>query len=179
MSIVPLVPLPWLVTLVNEYAEQPRDAAGESGQPYPDLTGREQPTAASEVGATSLAAIAGRLWPVFAGTGTGGKAAALNRLLRDADLTPGVTPDGHPSWTTGHRAAAQVLTAGCAVALLGAVESIGWQRLGICAGSDCADVYIDRYGRTPRRYCSATCLNRARVRAYRKRRKPQEPGITG
>ncbi len=178
MSAVPQVPLSWLATFINEYADQPRDEAGESGQPYPGLTGGEHPAAASQLGAAALAAIASALWPVFAATGMAQKAAALNRLLRDADLTPGVTPDGQLSWTTGHRAAARVLTAGCAVALLGAVEPAGWQRLGTCAASDCADVYIDRRGRTPRRYCSDTCLNRARVRAYRKRHKPDEPGVT-
>ncbi len=179
MSVVPGVPLRWLVTFINEYADQPRDEARESGQPYPDLTDDEHPAAASQLSAATLAAIASALWPVFAATGSVQKAAALNRLLRDADLTPGVTPDGHLSWTTGHRATAPVLTAGCAVALLGAVESVSWQRLGTCGGSDCVDVYIDRRGRTPRRYCSDICLNRARVRAYRRRRTPKKPDITG
>lgn len=178
VSVVPPVPLQWLVTFINDYAAQPRDTAGESGQPYPDLTGGEHPAVASQLDAIALAAIAGTLWPVFAATGTGQKAAALNRLLRDAGLTPSITPDGQLSWTTRHRAAAPVLAAGCAVALLGAVESVGWDRLGTCAGSDCVDVYIDRRGRTPRRYCSPTCLNRARVRAYRTRHQPQKPGTS-
>jgi predicted RNA-binding Zn ribbon-like protein len=175
MTAVPPVPLPWLVTFINEYADQPREEARESSQPYPDLAGGEQPAAASQLGAATLAKIASALWAVFAATGASGKAAALNRLLREADLTPGVTPGGQLSWTTTHRAATRVLTAGCAVALLGAVETAGWQRLGTCAGSDCVDVYIDRRGPTPRRYCSDTCLNRARVRAYRTRHKPQQP----
>jgi predicted RNA-binding Zn ribbon-like protein len=168
---VPLVPLSWLVTFINEYADQPRDEARESGQPYPDLAGGENPAEVSQLSAVTLAAIASTLWPVFAATGSAQKAAALNRLLRGADLTPGVTPEGQLSWTTRHRATASALTAGCAVALLRAVHSVGWEKLGTCAGSDCIDVYIDHRGPTPRRYCSETCLNRARVRAYRKRHK--------
>jgi predicted RNA-binding Zn ribbon-like protein len=171
MSVVPLVPLSWLVIFVNEYADHPRREAGESGQPFPDLTRDEHPAAASQLSAATLAEIASALWPVFAAAGSAQKAAALNRLLRDADLTPGVTPEGQLRWTTRHRAAAPVLTAGCAAALLGAVDSVGWEKLGTCAGSDCVDVYIDHRGPTPRRYCSEACLNRARVRAYRKRHK--------
>lgn len=173
MSVVPPVTSSWLVTFINEYADQPRDKAGESGLPFPELARDEHPAAASQLSAATLAEIASTLWPVFAAAGSGQQAAALNRLLRDADLTPGVTPEGQLRWTTGHQAAAPVLTAGCAVALLSAVDSVGWEKLGICAGSDCVDVYIDHRGPTPRRYCSQTCLNRARVRAYRNRHKAE------
>jgi CGNR zinc finger len=62
-----------------------------------------------------------------------------------------------------------VLRAGCAVALMAAVQRNGWDRLGIRDGADCVDVYLDEHGRAPRRYCSGTCLNRARTRAYRSR----------
>lgn len=169
MSAVPLVTPSWLVTFVNEYADQPRREAGESGQPFPGLTNGEHPTVAAQLSAAALAEIASALWTVFAAEGAAAKAAALNRLLSGADLTPAVTAEGQLRWTTGHRTAAAILIAGCAIALLGAVESVGWEKLGTCAGSDCVDVYIDHRGPTPRRYCSPTCLNRARVRAYRNR----------
>ena len=54
-------------------------------------------------------------------------------------------------------------------ALLAATQEHSWLRVGTCAGDDCVDVYVDQDGRGARRYCSATCLNRARVRAYRSR----------
>jgi predicted RNA-binding Zn ribbon-like protein len=171
MSAISAVPLPWLVMFVNEYSDQARREAGETRQPYPSLAGGEHPPVTSRLAPGELAAIADSLWDVFAGAAAE-RSAVLNRLLRDADLTPGVSPDGRLTWTTGHRGAAQVLAASCAVALLGAVESVGWQRLGTCQGADCADVYIDQAGRVRRRYCSDTCLNRARVRAYRKRQRP-------
>lgn len=57
------------------------------------------------------------------------------------------------------------------LATLWATQEHGWRRLGLCAGDDCQDVYLDEAGRGTRRYCSATCLNRARVRAFRSRRR--------
>lgn len=169
MEVLPAVALPWLVTFINEYADQPRGEAGEAAQPYPGLHSGGQQPPVSQLSNAELARIASTLWPVFAVTGIEARAAALNELLRDAKLTPFTTPDGQAGWVTAHGAASAVLAAGCAVTLLGAVSSLGWQRLGICAGSDCVDVYIDQTGRTPRRYCSQACLNRARVRAYRSR----------
>jgi predicted RNA-binding Zn ribbon-like protein len=171
MEVVPAVTLPWLVTFINEYADQPRDEAGEAAQPYPALQSDGRPPAVSRMSSAGLARIASTLWPVFAAASVEARAAALNQLLRDADLTPFVTPAGQSGWVTAHSAADAVVAASCAVALLGTVGSLGWLRLGICEGSDCVDVYIDQTGRTPRRYCSETCLNRARVRAYRSRRR--------
>jgi hypothetical protein len=48
---------------------------------------------------------------------------------------------------------------------MAATRKYGWSRLGICAGDDCLDGYLDEAGRRTRRYCSVTCLSRARVRA--------------
>lgn len=169
MTVLPAVALPWLVTFINEYADQPRQEAGEAARPYPGLPSGGDSPAVSQMSSAELAGIASRLWPVFAAAEVGARSAALNELLREADLTPLATPDGQAGWITARHAPGAVLTAGCAVALLGAVSSLGWQRLGICEGSDCVDVYIDQTGRTPRKYCSETCLNRARVRAYRSR----------
>ena len=50
------------------------------------------------------------------------------------------------------------------------IQAHGWERIGTCIGRDCVDVYIDQHGRSPRRYCSVTCLNRGKVRAYRARK---------
>jgi len=168
MKVVPAVDLEWLVDLVNGYAPQPRAEAGESDAAYPELDGACQPVIASEVTAVSKVRLAERLWTVFAAN-VGERVAELNALLHDSALTPEVDLDGRQYWATMHSDPDRRLAAGCTTALLGAVQTHGWDRLGICDGIDCVDIYIDQQGRTKRRYCSTTCLNRARVRQYRAR----------
>jgi hypothetical protein len=171
------VPATWLVSLINEYGLRPRAEAGESDAPYPDLTDLE-PTLALAIDQTDRVLLAERLWPVFGEPSPTGKAAALNGLLAAASLTPVIGGDSDSSWFTGHSQAREIIQAGCAVALLDAVRARGWSRLGTCAGDDCLDVYLAQEGRRPRRYCSAACLNRSRIRAYRARRKREAATAT-
>jgi CGNR zinc finger len=167
MQRLPAVRLDWLVDLVNEYGTQPRAVAGEAGQSFPGLI--DAPSSAADLGSEELTALADRCWPVFAEPAPTLRAGLLNDELAAARLSPVTSAGGDLEWLTGHVSSLQVLAAGCACALLTAVTRFGWDRLGICAGVDCADVYIDQRGRTRRLYCSPTCLNRARVRAYRAR----------
>jgi hypothetical protein len=167
MQRLPAVRLDWLVDLVNEYGTQPRAVAGEAGQPFPTLI--DAPPPAAGLGSEELTALADRCWPVFAEPAPALRAALLNDELTAARLSPVATTGGDLLWLTGHSSSLYVLAAGCASALLAAVTRFGWDRLGICACADCVDVFIDQRGRTRRLYCSPTCLNRARVRAYRAR----------
>lgn len=172
MRPVPVVPTSWLVDLVNEYGTRPRAAANESSNPYPELK-EGQPAAASELSQLQLTGLADRLWPVLAAGTTEDKARQLDELLREAQLTPSIcADDGHLRWLTAHTEPWSALAAGCAVTLVDAVGDGGWRRLGCCEADDCVDAHIDRPGR-PRRYCSSTCLNRSRVRAYRARQRRQ------
>lgn len=43
-------------------------------------------------------------------------------------------------------------------------------RVGICASTTCADVFVDASPAGHRRFCSVTCQNRERVAAFRRRR---------
>lgn len=167
MHRVPAVRPGWLVDLVNEYGTQPRAVAGETDRPFPGLTGA--PPAAAGLGPGELAAQADRWWPVFAEPSPERRTSLLNAELDAARLSPALTETGDLQWLTGHESPSQILAAGCASALLAAVTRFGWDRLGVCAGADCVDAYIDQQSRTRRIYCSPTCLNRARVRAYRAR----------
>ena len=172
MNAVPVIDLRWLVLLVNEFGSQPRAAAGESDMAYPDLSDRGQPGIAAGLTDAALAQLAGQLWAVFGAPSLSSQVAALNALLHNAQLEPTVDADGLLVWTTGHTDPARQLAAGCATALAEAIRTHGWKRIGICAGHDCVDVYIDQHGRSPRRYCSPTCLNRGKIRAYRARTTP-------
>ena len=164
---MPRVPLSWIVDVVNEYGHRPREVAGESAQPYPAHTAHAPP-AARRLRTAALVALAALLWPVFDQRDPPARAAALTGLLAVADLTPSVDADGIVSWSTRHHVDRETVVAGCAVALLGEIQHGGWHRLGTCDGTDCVDVYAHDRGRR-RRYCSTTCLNRARIRAYRAR----------
>ena len=148
MRPLPVVPPTWLVDLVNEYGTQPRAVAGESDQPYPDLH-EGRPHEAGPLPQADLTGVADLLWPVFAAATDDERAARLTQLLSDAQLTPTVT-------------------AGCAVTLLAAVDDGGWRLLNTCDFVYFIEVNVIYTGRA-RRYCSAICLNRSRVRAYRAR----------
>ncbi len=165
MPAVPSVSASSLIDLVNGYGHRPRAAAGESRNPYPDPIEMELPVDRDE-----LIELADRLWTVFGAPEPADRVAALNSLLADAALTPEIDTTGVLRWVTRHERAAALLGAGCASTLLDAVQRHGWSRLGTCDCDDCVDVYLDEHGRTPRRYCSTVCLNRARVRAYRSRK---------
>ncbi len=129
--------------------------------------------------------IAHRLWLLFAAVGEAERAALLNGLLADAELSPQVNERGELVWVTVRTGSEQLLLAGCVAALMAVTQERSWRPLGICAGDDCVDVYVDEAGRGARRYCSATCLNRARVRAYRARQRtdggrpgPAKPSVS-
>jgi predicted RNA-binding Zn ribbon-like protein len=171
MRMVPSVAPAWLVGLVNEYAQPAREAAGEDRDPYPAVMDDPMAPRIPRVARRDLIDIAQRLWLLFASESEAERAALFNDLLDDAELSPGVSEDAELIWMTRRTDAGGLLLAGCAAALLGVIGEHGWGRLGVCAGYDCLDVYLDEAGRGTRRYCSATCLNRSRVRAYRYRQR--------
>ncbi len=168
MPVVPDVSLTWLIQLVNGYATEPRAAAGESAFPYPDLDS-QQLDIVPAVSEQDRVGVADRLWPLFEELEPVNRSARLNALLTASALTPQLDASGATRWHSSRTDPAALLTAGCAAALLAAVNGHGWQRLGVCAGTDCVNIFIDQQRRTARRYCSPTCLNRARIRAHRAR----------
>jgi CGNR zinc finger len=154
------VSVPWLVELINGFAPQARLAAGEQDAPYPDLAG-------TDLGRADLIDLAARLWPVFGAESDTARAAALNEILELSELAPRVGPSA-VGWTCNPGCA---LLSGCAATILDVLAEHEWDRLGTCDGHDCDDVYLAESARGARRYCSHTCLNRARVRAYRSRQR--------
>lgn len=177
MHNVPVVSPPWLVGLVNEYAQPAREAAGEEGDPYPDVMSDPIAPHLRRVARRDLITVAERLWLLFAAESDVERAALLNDMLDDAQLSPGVDEGAALVWRTRRVDAGGLLLAGCAALLLGVVQELGWDRLGMCAGYDCLDVYLDEAGRGTRRFCSATCLNRSRIRAYRYRQRAASSGV--
>jgi predicted RNA-binding Zn ribbon-like protein len=61
------------------------------------------------------------------------------------------------------------LAVSSAMALVAAVGELGLARFGICAGSPCTCVFVDRTRNRRRRYCSDQCNDRVAQVAHRRR----------
>ena len=57
----------------------------------------------------------------------------------------------------------------CAAALIGALDTLGLGRFGICSGAPCTCVFVDRTRNHRRRFCSDQCNDRVAQGAYRRR----------
>ena len=104
--------------------------------------------------------------------------AALNALLDAYPIRPRLTAhDGGP-WHL-HLAADGSPADELGAAALGLAQFAGEHgidRLGRCAATDCARVYLDTSTNRSRRYCGERCAGRANVAAYRARRRASTTG---
>jgi predicted RNA-binding Zn ribbon-like protein len=156
-----------LVWLVNEWGTAPRAAAGEHDMPYPDPAPLGLPTA------VPLPAVADRLHRIFAATQITERLDLLALLLTESAVRPALTraADSQPRETWQVDAPAQALLAAAALTLRHQLAQHDPARIGTCTGRDCADAYIDASPAGRRRFCSVTCQNRARVAAWRQRKR--------
>jgi predicted RNA-binding Zn ribbon-like protein len=121
-------------------------------------------------------AVRGRLRSVFEAPDVGSAATILNALLRQGGARPELTAHDGEAWHL-HVAAdgagvADHLAAEAAMGLAAVIVGGGFDRLRSCAGTDCADVFVDASRNRSRRYCTAeTCGNRANVAAHRARQR--------
>lgn len=182
VAIHPL-PISSLVHIVNEWGDVPRTAAHEGTAPYPPMEAlrtdhpefwRHMP----QVDEASLIEVANLVYPVFASASGAECAGHLNRLLAETGMTPALVSCGrsvHEVWRAP-MPGRELLAA----AVLSLIEHLRREpdasRLGTCEGDACADVYVDQSPGGRRHYCSLTCQNRARARAYRARRRATARG---
>ena len=156
-----------LVWLVNEWGTAPRAAAGEASDPYPDPDPLTPLGAPATVG---LPAVADRLHRIFATPDLNKRIRLLSVLLAGGPVRPDVTLAGGLPRETWHvDDPGQALLAAAALTLRHQLTEHDPARIGVCAGRDCADAYIDASPAGRRRFCSLTCQNRARVAAWRRR----------
>jgi predicted RNA-binding Zn ribbon-like protein len=168
------------VDVVNLPAER-LDAAGlgrflvEHGEREPvELT-------ADDVGAIAEVRVElAEVFDVAAGGDTAGTAERINRLLERAQRPPRLSDhDGSP-WhlhvTDDDASWADWLAAVAGLGLARMLVDDGVARLGRCAAPSCRMVYAGGPRNHPRRYCSTTCANRARVAAFRARKRPVGAG---
>ena len=153
------MPVDAVVELVNGWGSVPRARA--AGRPCPS----DGPASTA-----ALVTLADRLYPVFAARTATERARLVSALMAECDLRPALRADGdhvRSAWLVPRKRDA--LPAAAAVALHAQLAAHDHDRLGVCASSDCADVYVDVSPRAHRRYCSVTCQNRERVAAFRRR----------
>ena len=157
------LPASSVVEFINEYADAPRAAAGESGKPYPQLEILES------CGATlaQSVALANDLYRVFAEPGDASE--LLNQFADQQHLNHRLASDGRLVWmrlATSDRA-----TAAATAALIDFVGRQRSDRFGMCDADACVDVYIDSSQAKNRSYCSDTCHTRTRVARWRARQR--------
>jgi predicted RNA-binding Zn ribbon-like protein len=100
--------------------------------------------------------------------------AEIDRTARRAGLHPHFGRSG-PELVPTERGVAGALGRMVAVAFLADLQGT-WEGLKECAGDDCNAVFFDRSKNHSGRWCSmSTCGNRAKVRAWRERRRVDDP----
>jgi predicted RNA-binding Zn ribbon-like protein len=160
VNVEPLA-VPALVALVNDWGTRPREVGGRPlPAAHPPGTGTRQATA-----------VADRVHAVFTAGSPADRAAAVTAMLIETRVRPEVaaTDDGPvASWRVPRRTDALLASAAIALRDLLAADA---DRVGACADTRCADVYVDASPGGHRRFCSVTCQNRARVAAFRQRRR--------
>jgi predicted RNA-binding Zn ribbon-like protein len=110
-----------------------------------------------------------------AGAGLADKdVAAIDRTARRSGLHPHFGRGG-PDLVPTERGVSGALGRIVAVAFLADLQGT-WGGLKECAGDDCNAVFFDRSKNHSGRWCSmSTCGNRAKVRAWRERRRADDP----
>jgi hypothetical protein len=165
----------WVVAFVNEYADAPRREAGEELDPYPplEILGEHDPTLTAGLTKPQFVALADRLHGFFSASYEDEAVEVLNGLLEESAPVPRVRAVGDSyevSWSVEGKAG-EPLAAACALALL--VELKTSRRFGVCEAERCVDVFEDRSPGGARRYCSARCHTRAKVGAFRRRKRDE------
>lgn len=179
------LPIPLLVYVVNEWGDAPRREAQESTAPYPRVSDLQADSPAfwaqfPPFDEQDLVETANLVHPVFA-AGSGEEAASrLNELIAEAAMAPALASQSwavHEVWRTARPDRA--LLAGAALSLIDHLRhEPDASRLGTCVGDACVDVYVDQSPAGRRRYCSLTCQNRARTRAYRAGKRAAAEGVS-
>jgi predicted RNA-binding Zn ribbon-like protein len=178
-------PIALAVDLVNSYSP----VAGREDLADPDQLASfleehqvsgDRPVSAEDLG--QVRQIRARLRQVFEASDDETAAGLLNRLLTSSRANPQlINHDGNPwhlHYTPPRTPLGPRLAADAAMALATVIASEGFDRLRVCEGERCRDVFVDRSRNRSRRYCRPdVCGNRASVAAYRARQRAASPRL--
>lgn len=173
-DVVHPLPIMLLVQIVNQWGNEPRMAAHGGTRPYPsvDALRAENPDIWSRFPAideVTLVETANLVYPVFASE-TGAECSEhLNAILGELRMSYAFASEESSVREVWRLADSDdALLAGAALCLMNHFRlEPDSGRLGTCEGDACVDVYVDQSPSRRRRYCSLTCQNRNRTRAYR------------
>ena len=124
-------------------------------------------------------ALRARLRTAFEADDESAAANVINSLLSESGALPRLTDhDGsgwHLHYTSPRVPLAQELGAVTAMGLAVVTSDGRWDRVHVCEGDACMDVFVDMSRNRSRRFCSPeVCGNRASVAAYRQRAKSNQ-----
>lgn len=124
-------------------------------------------------GVEQLRAWARHLRPVFTAADQTSAVELLNELIGHVAMGPHISDHGlgpHLHYAPPGAGLVDRVRANTAIGLAFVLCEHGASRLGVCAADRCDRVYADISRGPRRRYCSASCLNRSSVAAFRARR---------
>jgi predicted RNA-binding Zn ribbon-like protein len=164
------------VDLVNSYALDPTVREPEYLGGPGDLAailrhhGLAWPQALGEAEVAAARRLRSRLRRVFEHPDRHERVRTLNSLVRGAGVRFELDDDGVRSAIVGSGTSFERwLGVEATVGLSSFLAAYGFDRLGICEGSPCRDVYADSSFNRSRRYCSDRCANRVHAAAHRRR----------
>ncbi len=100
----------------------------------------------------------------------------INDLLEEYEVKPYLTDhDGrwHMHYAPKDSPVGRSVASDVVMGLAALIADFGFDRFGICAADDCADVFVDMSRNRSRRFCNDVCSSRTNVAAYRARAKSQ------
>jgi predicted RNA-binding Zn ribbon-like protein len=171
-----------LTRLAVDLVNLPGDRLGAAGlAAYLIDHGEAAPIDLTARDVDQLIQVRAELSELFDAAGAGGRGAdevaeRVNRLLDRAQTPPRLSNHDGTAWhlhiTADEAPWADWLAAVAGLGLARLLAEDGIARIGRCAAPSCSRVFAGGLRNHPRRYCSPTCANRARVAAFRARRRP-------
>jgi predicted RNA-binding Zn ribbon-like protein len=118
-----------------------------------------------------LRTVRDRLRRAFEATDEAEAVETLNGLVHETAAVPQLSAEPRTwAYVPRSKRASDLVAAVAAIGLLEAIRTDGWDRFGVCAGSPCRCVYVDRSRNRSRTYCSQLCADRINQAAYRRRK---------
>lgn len=132
----------------------------------------DPPAVLSDADVETVRGLRSKVRGVFETQDVESAAEIVNSLISGSGTQPHLTDhDGHwhMHYTSMNAPIADRLGAIVGMALAALIARFGNERFGLCAASDCADVFVDTSRNRSKRYCDDTCSSRTNVAAYRAR----------
>lgn len=178
MSIaVPTISVDLVTDLVNEWATLPQELSSRpwTGYPNDDSIFRQKlykqwPQALPIPPDSEITSTTDHVYPLFLAESAEELSALFNQEFQTHQPQSITTVhNGRISrnWAVQH--SQSVLPVAMLLSIMNQIDHQEFGLLGCCAAKDCGDVYVDSSQPKTKRFCSARCQTRERVREHRRR----------